>query len=106
MPFAGVTGLNAVIVTLAVSVGILPNVADNGVTDELTVRLNVLLLVPEALSVTVTVIENTPETLGLPVIAPVEGAILSPLGNPVAPYEYGVVPPLAVTGVNAVIDDP
>ena len=103
MPLAGVTGLNAVIVTLAVKLGILPNVADNGVTDELTVRLNVLLLVADTPSVAVIVTENIPELLGLPVTTPVEGAILKPLGNPVALYKYGVEPPLAVTGVNAVI---
>ena len=89
-------------VTLLVKVGILPNVADNGVTEELTVKLNVLLLVPEALSVTVIVIENTPDTFGVPDTTPVPLTILRPEGNPVAPYEYGVVPPLAVTGVNAV----
>ena len=85
MPFAGVTGLNAVIVTLLVSAGILPNVADKGVTEELTVRLNVLLLVPDALSVTVTVIENTPDTVGVPDTTPVPLTILRPEGSPVAP---------------------
>ena len=63
--------------------------------------VNVLLLVCAGLplSVTVTVTEKLPDTLGVPDTAPVPLAIVTPAGNPVAAYEYAGVPPLAVTGV-------
>ena len=41
-----------------------------------------------------------PDTVGVPDTTPVALAMVTPAGNPVAAYEYGVVPPLAVTGVN------
>ena len=47
----------------------------------------------------VTVIETVlaPAAVGVPVIAPVDGSMLSPAGRPVADHVYGVVPPLALT---------
>ena len=36
--------------------------------------------------------------VGVPLIVPVMGSIVSPAGRPVAENVYGVVPPLAATG--------
>ena len=48
-------------------------------------------------SVTVTLALKAPETVGVPLITPVDEAIVRPAGNPVAVQLYGVVPPVAAT---------
>ena len=74
------------------------------VSGPFTVRLNVLLEVAVAASVTVTV--NTvvaSVAVGVPLIWPVVVLKFIPAGSDgLSPKVYGVVPPLAVTGVNGV----
>jgi len=78
----------------------MPAQAD-GVVAAFTVRLRLAFAdcaVGLVESVTVTATSAVPAELaaGVPVIAPVELLIDKPLGNPVAVYVYGVVPPDAV----------
>jgi hypothetical protein len=64
-----------------------------------TVNVKLLVTLAEAASVTVTAGVKLPEAVGVPETKPVEASIDSPPGNPTALKEYGVVPPLAVSGV-------
>jgi hypothetical protein len=54
----------------------------------LTVITNVADPVPELFVAEIVTFE-VPATVGVPVIAPVDVLILSPTGNPVAPYVMG-----------------
>ncbi|MEK7298744.1 MAG: hypothetical protein AAB066_02525, partial [Candidatus Margulisiibacteriota bacterium] len=57
------------------------------------------LSVTPKLSVTITLILNGPLTEGVPLITPVFGSRINPVGNPVAAYVYGPVPPVAANTV-------
>jgi hypothetical protein len=103
VPPLAVTGVKGVAATSTVSVvvGTAWVVASAG----FTVRLNVLLEVAVAASVTVTV--NTvvvSVAVGVPLICPVVVLKFMPAGSvpPLNAKLYGVVPPLAVTGVKGV----
>jgi hypothetical protein len=56
--------------------------------EALTVITNVADPVPELFVAEIVTFE-VPATVGVPVIAPVDVLILSPTGNPVAPYVMG-----------------
>ena len=59
------------------------------------VQLNDTLRAMALASVTVTVVEEVPAVVGVPVIAPVEALIDRPVGRPLVDQVYGMVPPLA-----------
>jgi hypothetical protein len=50
-----------------------------------------------AASVTVTVTENVPATVGVPEMTPVVWLTVRPAGSPVAAQSYGVAPPDALS---------
>jgi hypothetical protein len=102
VPPLAVTGVKGVYAVFTVSAVV--GTACAVVRAEFTVRLKVALPVADAASVTVTV--NTVVTsvaVGVPLICPVVVLRLIPAGNDgLTPKVYGVVPPLAVTGVKGV----
>jgi hypothetical protein len=103
VPPLAVTGVNGVYAVFTVR--LLLATAWVTVSAPLTVRLNVLLEVAEAPSVTVTVnVVWASVAVGVPLICPVVVLKLIPAGGvpPLRAKVYGVVPPLAVTGVNGV----
>src|SRR5687767_13172277 len=61
---------------------------------DVTVHVNVVLPVRDAESVAVTVTEDVPVAVGVPLTRP-EELIDRPAGRPVAENVYGAVPPLA-----------
>jgi hypothetical protein len=103
-PPVAVTGVN-----VGMAVPAVPTVAETAwlaTSVGFTVSENVLAEFAPASSVTVTVKTVVASVaVGVPLIAPVAGVKLNPAGSvpPVNANEYGVVPPLAVTGVNDAI---
>ena len=83
------TGYVALNVTVAVdcvagfAVDGKPVILRAGAAGKATVRFNVSLVVSPALSVTITVIDDVPNAVGVPLSVPVE-LIPTPAGNPVA----------------------
>jgi hypothetical protein len=102
VPPAAVTGVNAVYAVFTSST--FDPTATLVVSGPFTVRLKGWLDVAAAASVTVTVyVACAAWAVGVPLIAPVVGLRLIPVGNAGLTLQlYGVVPPVAVTGVNAV----
>jgi hypothetical protein len=103
VPPLAVTGVNGVYAVLTVNAFV--GTAWVVVSGPLTVRLNVLLEVAVAASVTVTVnVVVLNVAVGVPLICPVVVLKFIPAGSvpPLNANAYGVVPPLAVTGVKGV----
>jgi hypothetical protein len=99
-----VTGVTAVIAMFGTPVTL---GTDCAVTSGGTVTVNVNVLLDVSLAASVTVTLKTvvaSATVGVPLIRPVVELIDTPLGSAgEIANAYGVVPPLAVTGVTAVI---
>jgi hypothetical protein len=94
------TGYVALNVTVAVdcvagfAVAGKPVIVRVGAAGKAIVRFNVSLVVSPPLSLTVTVIDDVPNAVGVPLSVPVE-LIVIPDGNPVAFHIKGGVPPVA-----------